>query len=270
MTNFNTQTIDDDSPRKSEGIDNIVNDVGQLEINDELEFAPSPVRTLSQIRVTKAQFSRQMRAKLSVKEKLAMIKEAATGLETKIGKIGHESISGTNDEQLENNVEVETFLYKMKKHLLKFDMAKIYEKYPILDENEVGANRWRSKKTVNLLESWDQIGNDKAITLAQIADSLAWMKLYATEGSASFLDDINWSHTFLLSSMEEELQESVHMTMIKKFKSESMGGPLTFAIMIDKIINLSESAIEGMISHIKQYEIRKIPGENVEKICRRF
>ena len=60
------------------------------------------------------------------------------------------------------------------------------------------------------------------------------------------------------------------MTMVKRFKSESMGGPLTFAIMIDKIINLSESAIEGMISHIKQYEIRKIPGENVEKVCRRF
>ena len=154
MTNFNTQTIDNDSPGKSEGIDTIVNDVGQLEINDELEFASRPVRTLPEIRVTKAQFSRQMRAKLSVKEKLAMIKEATTGLETKMSKIDHESISGANDKQLENNVEVETFLYKMKKHLLKFDMAKIYEKFPILDENEVGAYRWRSKKTVNLLELW--------------------------------------------------------------------------------------------------------------------
>ena len=83
-----------------------------------------------------------MRAKLSVKEKLVMIKEATTGLETKMGKIDHETINGTNDEQLENNVEVETFLYKMQKHLLKFDMAKIFEKFPILDELETGADRW--------------------------------------------------------------------------------------------------------------------------------
>ena len=96
------------------------------------------------------------------------------------------------------------------------------------------------------------------------------MKLYATKASASFLDDIDWSHTFLLNSMEEDLQELVHMTLAKTFKGESMGGPLTFAVMIDKIINLSESAIEGMIAHIKQYEINTVPGENIEKVCRRF
>jgi len=211
-----------------------------------------------------------MRAKLSVKEKLAMIKEATTGLETNMVKIDHESINGNNDEQLENNIEVETFLYKMEKHLLKFDMAKIFEKFPILDENEVGADRWNSKKTVNLLTAWDQIGAGKQITLNQIAESLEWMKLYATKASASFLDDIDWSHTFLLNSMDEDLQESVHMTLVKTYEVESMGGPLTFGIMIDKIINLSESAIEGMIAHIKQYEIKAVPGENVEKVCRRF
>ena len=269
MTNFNTQTIDNDTD-DSDKVQDIIDDLADVDINDELEFAAAPVRTLPEIRTSKAQFSRQMRSKLSVKEKLAMIKEATTGLETKMGKIDHESINGSNDEQLENNVEVETFLYKMEKHLLKFDMAKIFEKFPILDEDETGANRWRSRKTVNLLTAWDQIGNGKQITLNQIAESLEWMKLYATEASASFLDDVEWSHTFLLNSMEEDLQESVHMTLIKNFRGECMGGPLTFAIMIDKIINLSEIAIEGMISHIKQYEIKSVPGENVEKICRRF
>ena len=211
-----------------------------------------------------------MRAKISVKEKLAMIKEATTVLETKMGKIDHESINGANDEQLENNVEVETFLYKMEKHLLKFGMAKIFEKFTILEEDETEADRWMSRKTVNLLTAWDQIGTGKQITLDQIAESLEWMKLYATEASASFLDDVEWSHTFLVNSMEEDLQESVHMTLIKNFRGECMGGPLTFGIMIDKIINLSEIAIEGMISHIKQYEIKSVPDENVEKICRRF
>lgn len=155
MTNFNTQPIDDNS--NEDGVQGIIDEMNDIEINDELEFAPVPVRTLPEIRMSKAQFSRQMRFKLSVKEKLAMIKEATTGLEVKMGKIDHESINGANDEQLENNVEVETFLYRMEKHLRKFDMAKIFEQFPILDRGEIGANRWRSRKTVNLLKMWDQI-----------------------------------------------------------------------------------------------------------------
>ena len=155
MTNFNTQPIDDNS--NEDGVQGIIDEMNDIEINDELEFAPAPVRTLPEIRMSKAQFSRQMRSKLSVKEKLAMIKEATTGLEVKMGKIDHESINGANDEQLENNVEVETFLYRMEKHLRKFDMAKIFEQFPILDRGEIGANRWRSRKTVNLLKMWDQI-----------------------------------------------------------------------------------------------------------------
>jgi len=141
MTNFNTQPIDDTSLESAQEVEDIINGVNEIEINDEMEFAATPVRTIPEIRATKAHFSRQMRAKLSVKLKLTMIKEATTGLETKMGKIDHESINGTNDEQLENNVEVETFLYKMENHLLKFDIAKIYEKFPILDKDKVGADR---------------------------------------------------------------------------------------------------------------------------------
>ena len=92
------------------------------------------------------------------------------------------------------------------------------------------------------------------------------MKIYATKESASFLDNMEWSHTFLLNSMEEELQESVHMTLMKTYKGKSMGGPLTFSMMINKIINLSESAIELMIGHIKSYDIKTTPRENIEKV----
>ena len=40
--------------------------------------------------------------------------------------------------------------------------------------------------------------------------------------------------------------------------------------MIDKVINLSEGAIEGMTKHLKEYKIDKVPGEDIEKICRRL
>ena len=45
---------------------------------------------------------------------------------------------------------------------------------------------------------------------------------------------------------------------------------MTFATMVNKIISLSERAIEGMVSHLKGYQIFKVPGEDIEKVCRRF
>ena len=96
------------------------------------------------------------------------------------------------------------------------------------------------------------------------------MKRYTTESSAYFLDDINWSHTFLMNSMDDNHQETVHITLSKTYPGESVSGPLTFALMIDQIINLSENAIESMIKHSKDYDIKLIPRENIEKICRRF
>ena len=43
---------------------------------------------------------------------------------------------------------------------------------------------------------------------------------------------------------------------------------LIFVIMIDKIINLSESSIKEMIAYIKDYKIKAVPGENGEKVCK--
>eukprot|EP00560_Eucampia_antarctica_P000151 CAMPEP_0197834534 /NCGR_PEP_ID=MMETSP1437-20131217/22707_1 /TAXON_ID=49252 ORGANISM="Eucampia antarctica, Strain CCMP1452" /NCGR_SAMPLE_ID=MMETSP1437 /ASSEMBLY_ACC=CAM_ASM_001096 /LENGTH=95 /DNA_ID=CAMNT_0043439275 /DNA_START=23 /DNA_END=307 /DNA_ORIENTATION=- len=93
--------------------------VSEVEICDELELASAPVRSLPQIRSNKARFTRQLREGPSVKEKLSIIKEATSGLETKMSKVNYESIAGdgTNDDHLENNIEVEIFLFKMSKYL---------------------------------------------------------------------------------------------------------------------------------------------------------
>eukprot|EP00957_Ditylum_brightwellii_P066016 5006776-Ditylum_brightwellii.AAC.1 len=41
------------------------------------------------------------------------------------------------------------------------------------------------------------------------------------------------------------------------------GGMLTYALMIDKVINLFEKFIENMTCSIKDYNISTVPGENV-------
>ena len=61
--NFNTQTVDDGSNEPAD-VQEIIDNLGEIDINDELEFAAAPVRTLPEIRTNKAQFSREQNSQL--------------------------------------------------------------------------------------------------------------------------------------------------------------------------------------------------------------
>lgn len=245
-----------------------------VEVDDDMDFASTRVRSEEEIGEGKAQYSRKLRSSVTLKEKLSIMKEATTGLSVTISKIDYERLDeNSNEEQFENNVEVETFISKMKTHLLRYDMKKIFEKFPVLEPKttpQEEPDRFKNKVTIDLLKSWDQVGEGKPIRLSVIGETISWMKAYASASSVSFLEDMEWSHMFLMNSMDDNLQESVHTTLENDYPSSEHGGPLTFAIMIDKVINLSEAAIEGMTKHLKEYKINKMPGEDIEKICRRF
>lgn len=70
--------------------------------------------------------------------------------------------------------------------------------------------------------------------------------------------------------MDKQLQESVYSSLTQDFGRVDIGGPLTFAILIEKVINLSESAIESMTNHVNNYNLQTVPGEDVEQVCRRL
>ena len=192
----------------------------------------------------------------------------------KFSKIDYERLdNNTGEEQVENNVEVETFITNMKTHRLHYDMRKIFEKFPVLEPAARPSdepNCFRIKDTINLLELWDQVGEDKPIKLSTIGNTIKWMKTFTSMSSSSFLKDMEWSHAFLMNSMEDGLHEAVQSTLKNNYSSSEQGGPLTFAIMVDKVINLSEGAIEGMTMYLKEYKINKTPREDIEKICKRF
>ena len=241
-------------------------------VDEDISFASAEVRSQDEIKTGASQYSRQLRSTVTLKEKLSIMKEATQGLSIKMSKIDYERLDENNSEsQLESNVEVETFISKIGTHLLRYDMKKIFESFPILEDPQSSeGDRFRNKKTVNLLESWDSIGNDKRYKIKKIGETIEWMKKFASGSSASFLEDMEWSHILLMNSMDEGLHEAVHATIEEEYQVSQQGGPLTFAVMIDKVINLSEGAIEAMVKHLKEYDIKKCVGEDVEKVCRRF
>ncbi len=241
-------------------------------VDDDMNFASSIIRSEDEIETGSSQYSRQLRSTVTLKEKLSIMKEATKGLDIKMSKIDYERLDENNSEsQLESNVEVETFISKIGTHLMRYNMKKIFESFPILEDPlKSESDRFRNKLSVNLLESWDSIGDDKKYRIKSIGETIRWMKKFVSDSSSSFLEDMEWSHILLMNSMDEELQESVQATLEEKYPVSQQGGPLTFAIMIDKVINLSEGAIEAMIKHLKEYDIKNCSGEDVEKVCRRF
>ena len=66
--------------------------------------------------------------------------------------------------------------------------------------------------------------------------------------------------------MNQELREEVESCLKHKFPSEQWGGPLSFATMIDKFINLYETAIAILKGNIETYTISLVPGENIETV----
>lgn len=70
------------------------------------------------------------------------------------------------------------------------------------------------------------------------------MQDYISDEAASFLKALEWFHLYLLNFMEQSLSEEVVGTIKNDFEPTQVGGPLTFVAMIDKVINLSESAID--------------------------
>jgi hypothetical protein len=241
-------------------------------------FATQVVRDEDECQKARPQFTREDRekaSKKSSKDYIHIAKEARAGLGTDLSMIDYAKIGmdSKDDSLFKNNLEVETFIVNFELHCIRYDMVEFYENFPVLDppdSNGDDANRYSKGNTINLFKKWDRIGDLKDISLNQIADTIAWIKKYATKDSESYLEDLDWSHHSLIASMDDELQETVTSTLQHQFHPREKGGPLTFAVMIDKCINLSEEAIESLKKSVEAYDIKNIKGEDVSIVCRRF
>ena len=236
-------------------------------------FSNSVVRNKEDIGQAKPQFNRATREAAATKERLMISKEATTGAEAKLDLVNlqAELNSRPEDSVLENNVEVETFIENMERHAIRFDMAHFMQNFPILEQAKNDeADRFRSGKTYNLFTSWDLIGQDKDDALYTIGETIQWLKTYTDSASESYLEDMDWLHLHLLNSMSTRLRDEVTSTLKHDFPPSQHGGPLTFAVMIDKVINLSPAAIDTLKNNLINYSIKSVPGEDIALVVRRF
>ena len=233
-------------------------------------FASTKVRSKQQIGFTRQQFSHTLRESSTTKDKIQICHEVTTGAMIKIKKIDCDQvgINSKDDTLFENNVEVKTFISAVERHCIHFDMAYFFKNFPILKDpiNGDHSMRFSNGLTVDLFEEWEMIGDQKPVSLQMMAEGIQWLKEYTDLSCESYLEDLEWTNKHLMSSMDIELQDSIASTIKHDFAIEQRGGPLTFAIMIDKCINLSESAIDNLKKSIETYDLKTVTGENVDLV----
>ncbi len=242
-----------------------------------LGFATQAVRKKEDIAITKAQFPKSYRLTVTAEERMKISKAACTGASLKLEKVDYSKMSKDtfNDDQFDKIVEMQTFLSQTKQHFIKYDMCYLFRNFPVLEDSVSGdpnnkSDRFRSGHTVDLFEVWSRIGTGKEIPVQRIADVVGWIQEYATEDSAPFLEDMEWTHAYLLGSMSNDLAVSVQRCLDEDYREYQQGGPLTFAVMLEKAVNLTHSKITSMQTSIRNYCISNVPGENIELVGTRF
>lgn len=242
-------------------------------------FSAKAVRNLNDIALTKAQFTKAYRTSAPADERIKLYKGACTGSEKKLKKIDYAKMSQDSstfsDNKFDNIVEMNQFLLNMKDHFIKYDMAYFFMNFPVLEDSTSGVagdegDRFRSGITVNLFDLWTQIGVKKDIVIENIADSMKWLQMYTEKSSEAFLEDLEWTHRYLIDSMAPALAESVQNVLQQNYQGYAHGGPLTYAIMLDLAVNLSSSSILNIQNSIRSYQITNVPGEDVELVSKRL
>ena len=133
---------------------------------------------------------------MSRKELLTLAEKVTAGFAKKLSMVNYEKM-GTDDNDgaiFLVNEGMENFITSFLAHTTRYDFADVLLEFPVLKPNTPGLSdrsRYDGTTNINLFNNWDHVGDGKAITVRQIADTVAWMKRYSTIDSESFLKDMD-------------------------------------------------------------------------------
>jgi len=239
-----------------------------------LSFAKTQVRANTAIKVQRPEITKLMRSEASKKDYLMIQDKATSGMENKLDKIDYTELVNVNALDIfDTNENTESFVTEFKLHCTRFDMSELMTKFPVLKPEGTYVNECdrHTGVTVDLFEDWDKIGTNKKLTLDMIADTIEWIKKFADENSEAFLEDMDWVHHSLMKSVEPDLRSQIVSRLNNKYKNVAThGGPLTFALIIDECINLSEAAINVLQDSIVKFDLKSVPGEDVRTVVKMF
>jgi hypothetical protein len=113
-------------------------------------------------------------------------------------------------------------------------------------------------------ESWNLFEDYAQLEPAVVANHLMYSHKWLT--SAPYVrENISYSYMFLKNNCDETLWNSCQDSYTK-FPVSARGGPLMLILLLHKILNVTESALAGLVHKIQHLKISEIPGENVDEV----
>ena len=238
-------------------------------------FADVAVRT-SGVTVNVSHFTREYRSKAQDKEKLALVAAITKPLPFQMTHLDFSKLEELNEEVFITNEKLENFMIELSARLTYYGLDDILEQHIILGTG-TDPNNDRTRfdpdngvgEIVNFTRNWDQTGPGKKYTPEKVAEANAWTLKYTKPEHEMVLKDGKLLHDLLINSMSLELKDTVMSELHNNYSPEERSGSLTFAIMLQYVINLSKPAVEGLKRSLERQTLQKIPGQNVYTLSRR-
>ena len=214
---------------------------------------PLPLRTQPFLTHGHAKvWDKGQRAKLKPDVLQTFIKSATGYALSKHNKLSMQSLRPDDDGKLEEIHNLQVQLRALRDHLYTHDMLNVFT---IVLPVDVHSSPTLREGEYDLFTHYAKFNADI------VANSNAWYNQWV---QASYISE---NMTYSLQFLQNNTSESLWNKCLESYEDYSpaqRGGPLMLFLVLKKIQDNSESAIEALKTRVTKLKIRDIPGENVD------
>ncbi len=187
------------------------------------------------------------------REDQVIFKNAATEYILKGNKLNLPQVTATNTKYLSSVRNLRNQIKTIVEHLTLYDMIDVFT---ILVPKDVSSRPDLESITFNLFEDYPRLHADI------VANSCTWLNVWVT--SPYIPQHMAYTFTFLKNNTHETLWNSC-ADEYDAFKPLQKGGPLMAYLLLRRIQDSSEQAMDHLLKQVIRLKINKLPGEDVEQ-----
>ena len=218
-------------------------------------------RTLQLAQVGKPEFNfapvrlwdKEARHALPGDVKQTFVRAATALVLSKTNKLAAPRVVTADNKYLARVLNLQSQLKTLRAHLITYD---IFDVMTIVVPVDVREKVDVERKQYNLFDDYPQL---HAI---HVANSCTWYNRWVTNSYIS--ENMALTYTFFQNNTEDELWSKC-LELYEEYTPIQQGGPLMAFLLLQRIQDSSEQALELLRNQVKALNISKLPGEDVEQ-----
>ena len=208
-------------------------------------------------------YNKTERHLLDSEAKQAFINSATGFVLSKKNKLRTLSTREDDDGILAHVTNLKNQLRSIQDHLVSYDMADVFSIIGAHDIEATGSILSNDDGTPHVS---DLFTDYPRLHVAEVTTSNVWYNTWVVPEQPYVKENLKLSLDFLQNNTDESLWSKC-MEDYMGYKPIQQGGPLMFHLLLNKIQNSSESAVEHLRQKVAAIRINKVQGEDVEIVC---